>query len=244
MPGENAVNNGENSPPEVRFNAVQERITAAARRVGRAPEEVLLVGASKTVPTEKLQAYLAAGLLHTGENYVQEGVAKVTALRPQFPNVQWHLIGGLQSNKAREVVAQFDYVHSVDRTSLADALDKAARAQGKVQQILLQVKLGDEDTKSGCDVSELEALLAHCRSRDSIKVCGLMSLPPFCEELEEARGYFRELRQLRDRLAGSEAWHLSMGMSHDFEVAVEEGATMVRIGSELFGKRLPKESLL
>lgn len=197
----------------------------------------MLVGASKTVPTEKLHDYLAAGLTHTGENYVQEGVAKVTALRPQFPAVQWHLIGALQSNKAREVVTHFDYVHSVDRVSLANALDKAARAKGKVQQILLQVKLGGEETKSGCEAADLEALLAHCRNLPHIKVCGLMSLPPFCEDLEEARGYFRELRRLRDDLAGGEAWHLSMGMSHDFEVAVEEGATMVRIGSELFGRR-------
>ena len=240
MPGENDVKNRENSLEKVCLRSVEERIVAAARRVGRKPEEVILVGASKTVPTEKLQAYLAAGLRHSGENYVQEGVAKVTVLRPQFPDVQWHLIGALQSNKAREVVAHFDYVHSVDRISLADALDKAARAQGKVQQVLLQVKLGDEETKSGCDAGELEALLAHCRNRDRIKVCGLMSLPPFCEDVEEARGYFRELRQLRDSLGGGEAWHLSMGMSHDFEVAVEEGATMVRIGSELFGKRLPK----
>jgi pyridoxal phosphate enzyme (YggS family) len=240
MSEKNDVKNGENSAQEARLHSIQQRIAAAARRVGRKPEDVILVGASKTVPTEKLHGYLAAGLLHSGENYVQEGVAKVTTLRPQFSAVRWHLIGALQSNKAREVVAHFDYVHSVDRTSLADALNKAARAQGKVQQILLQVKLGDEETKSGCDAGDLEVLLAHCRNLPHIKVCGLMSLPPFCEDLEEARGYFRELRQLRDKLAQGEAWHLSMGMSHDFEVAIEEGATMVRIGSELFGKRISK----
>ena len=233
------MKSGENSPEEARrrLQAIQERIAMAARRVGRGADEVILVGASKTVPAGKLRDYLAAGLLHSGENYVQEGVAKVQTLSPQFPEVQWHLIGGLQSNKAREVVAHFDYVHSVDRVSLADALDKAARAQGKIQQVLLQVKLGGEETKSGCMAGELEALVAHCSSRENLKVCGLMSLPPFCEDSEEARSYFRELRRLRDRFAGGQAWHLSMGMSHDFEVAVEEGATMVRIGSLLFGKR-------
>lgn len=242
MPRENSIKNGENSPEEAqeRLQAIHERIAAAARRVGREPDEVILVGASKTVPAGKLRDYLAAGLLHNGENYVQEGVAKREALRPQFPGVQWHLIGGLQSNKAREVVAHFDYVHSVDRVSLADALDKAARAKGKIQQILLQVKLGGEATKSGCEAGELEALVAHCRNRENLKIRGLMSLPPFCEEPEEARSYFRELRRLRNYFAAGQAWHLSMGMSHDFEVAVEEGATMVRIGSSLFGRRPAK----
>lgn len=242
MSSENDVNSGENSPEEIqeRFQSIRERIATAARRVGREPDEVFLVGASKTVSCEKLRGYLAAGLLHCGENYVQEGIAKLQTLRPQFPAVEWHLIGGLQSNKAREVVAHFDYVHSVDRVSLADALDKAARAQGKIQRVLLQVKLGGEETKSGCVAGELGALVAHCRSRQHLKICGLMSLPPFCENAEEARGYFRELAWLRDCYADREEWHLSMGMSHDFEVAVEEGATMVRIGSSLFGKRLAK----
>lgn len=221
-----------------RFEEILTRIGGASTRAGRDPEEVLLIGAAKTVPPSTLQVFLEAGLQHCGENYVQEGMTKIGVLRPLFPHVQWHLIGALQSNKAREAVAHFDTIHSVDRISLINALDKAAAAQNKVQKILLQVNLGGEDTKAGCAVQELSTLAGTCREKSNLQLCGLMCLPPFHDDPEKMRPYFRELRRLRDKSLGQSTLQLSMGMSNDFEVAVEEGATMIRVGTALFGARL------
>ncbi len=237
--------NGENKngddDAKARLEQICARVEKACARAKRDASGVLLIGACKTVPALELKKYLEAGLQHCGENYVQEGIAKAGVLRPLFPDVKWHLIGALQSNKAREAVEHFDVIHSVDRTSLVNALDKTSRAQNKVQDILLQVNLGDESSKSGCAVSELSTLFALCEAKENLRVRGLMCLPPFDENPEFRRPYFRQLRRLRDELRdqtnGENALELSMGMSNDFEIAIEEGATMIRVGTSLFGAR-------
>ena len=245
MSGENTVQHGENRPGEnpseirARLQNICERIEAAraGREYSQGVAGIVLIGAAKTVPSEKLALFLEAGLEHCGENYVQEGVAKMKELRARFPATQWHLIGSLQSNKAREAVAHFDWIHSVDRVSLIKALDKAACEQGKIQNVLLQVNLGNEDTKSGCAPRDVSTLSAQIAERESLKLCGLMCLPPFHENPENTRPHFRELRRLRDEVLGDETLQLSMGMSHDYKIAIEESATMIRIGTALFGAR-------
>ncbi len=234
------------------------RIEAACERADRDPAGVTLIGASKTVSAVRLQEFLRAGLTDAGENYVQEGVAKISEVaRLQSvagadraatqSAVRWHLIGALQSNKARMAVSAFDLIHSVDRVSLAWSLDRAAREAGQVQDVLLQVNIGGETGKSGCAPSALPDLLAACEPLPNIAVRGLMCLPPFDENAEASRPHFRHLRELAQRelaqreLAQRElaqpGWQLSMGMSHDFEIAIEEGATMIRVGTALFGSR-------
>ena len=225
---------------------IRTRIAAACVRAGRSPDEVTLIGASKTVSPERLRPFINEGLSDLGENYVQEGIAKIEALSEY--SGRWHFIGALQSNKAREAVRCFDLVHSVDRTSLANALDKAAREAGKTQDVLLQVNIGDESSKAGCSLPDLSTLARHCASLENLSVRGLMCLPPYNEDAEQTRIYFRQMRQARENLLAELGdvfaqngekleWHLSMGMSGDFEVAIEEGATMVRIGTRLFGSR-------
>lgn len=229
------------SEARARLNEIEARLVMAGQRSGRNANDVILIGASKTVPAIELKKFLEAGLKHCGENYVQEGLAKIEVLRPLFPHVKWHLIGALQSNKAREAVENFDVIHSVDRASLVNALDKAAKAKDKVQDILLQVNLGDEGSKSGCAAGELGALFALCQEKENLTVRGLMCLPPFDEDPESRRPYFQQLRELRNELEGGRAQEppieLSMGMSNDFEIAIEEGATMIRVGTLLFGER-------
>jgi pyridoxal phosphate enzyme (YggS family) len=227
------------SPSEIHahLQTIQARIEAACENAGRNAAGVLLIGAAKTVPAEKLARFLEAGLENCGENYVQEGTGKMAQLHARFPATRWHLIGSLQSNKAREAVAHFDWIHSVDRASLVRALDKAAREESKIQEVLVQVNLGNEDTKSGCapqDVSTLAAQIGEC---ENLRLRGLMCLPPFHENPEDTRPHFRELRRLRDEVLEDETLQLSMGMSHDFEIAIQEGATMIRIGTALFGAR-------
>jgi hypothetical protein len=221
------------------YSSLKAAITAAARRVGRDPATVRLVGASKTVPVERLRQAVAAGLSILGENYLQEARQKIAALDLA---VSWHFIGHLQSNKALPAVKLFDLIHSVDRPSLARALDSAAAKINKVQDILLEVNLAREPTKSGVALADLEALLRTCAALPHLRVRGLMTMPPWFADPEEARPYFQTLRQARDRLQtlnlpGVEPAELSMGMSGDFEVAIEEGATLVRIGTALFGAR-------
>lgn len=227
---------------------IRERIARACKQAGRAPAEVSLVGAAKTVTVARLRPFVAAGLAEVGENYVQEGVTKIAALGSLASHgaVRWHLIGALQSNKAADAVAAFDLIHSVDRPALATALNKAAWARDKVQEILLQVNVGSEATKAGCAPADLLALARHCATLPNIATRGLMCLPPYHEDVELIRPYFIQLREMRDAL-----WrapdaifadcpapaHLSMGMSHDFEVAIAEGATLVRVGTALFGTR-------
>jgi pyridoxal phosphate enzyme (YggS family) len=214
------------------------RIAAACARSGRDATGVRLVGASKTVPAARLGEFIEAGLRHFGENYCQEGVAKIEALRAAEnlpPEATTHFIGALQSNKARMAVGHFDVIHSVDRISLAKAIDKAARESGKVQRVLLQVNVSGEASKGGCSPHALEELVEECDRFEHVIVEGLMALPAYEADAEKVRPSFVALRELRDRWIPGGG--LSMGMSNDFEAAIEEGATLVRLGSVLFGAR-------
>jgi len=224
------------------LRAVQERIAAAARRTGRDPARVRLLAVTKGVDQDRLRQAVAAGQLLLGENYLQEAREKIRALGPQ---VCWHFIGHLQTNKARAAVDLFHMIHSVDRLRLAQALNDAAGRLGKVQEVLLQVNLAGEESKSGAAPKDVPDLLAALVGMPPLKVSGLMAIPPWLPEAEEVRPYFRALRELRDRLAeqgltADPLPELSMGMSGDFEVAVEEGATLVRLGALIFGPRPPK----
>ena len=218
---------------------LRSRLDAACERAGRPREGVKLVGASKTVPAARLGEFFGAGLRNFGENYLQEGVVKVRHFRERDFAANWHFIGALQSNKAREAVENFALIHSVDRLSLAREIDKAARKTGVIQRVLLQVNLENEGSKAGVSPDELPSFLGEISRFENIQIEGLMSLPPFLAEVEKMRRFHRQLRELRDLMATPEnpLKQLSMGMSHDFEVAVEEGATLVRVGTALFGAR-------
>jgi len=218
---------------------VRSQIEAACARVGRSVNEVTLVGASKTVPAARLEEFYGAGLRDFGENYIQEGIEKVRYGRESGWDATWHFIGALQSNKAREAVTHFDLIHSVDRVSLAKELDKEARRVEKVQRVLIQVNIGGEESKAGCAPENLSALLDEVSKFQNLRVEGLMSLPPLRENPEDSRPFHQQLRVLRDSLASNllPLASLSMGMSRDFEVAIEEGAEFVRVGSAIFGTR-------
>jgi pyridoxal phosphate enzyme (YggS family) len=224
-----------------RVAAVRERIARAAERAGRAPDTVRLVAVSKTHPAERVREAFAAGLRDFGENRVQEAEAKVETLAElRAAGLRWHLIGHLQSNKARRAAALFDVVHSIDSRDLGLRLARLGQEAGRPLRGLVQVDLAGEATKSGLPESDLLPALEALRGAEGLQVEGLMLLPPFLEDPEAVRPYFRRLRELLEQacagglLAGRE---LSMGMSHDFEVAVEEGATLVRVGTALFGER-------
>jgi pyridoxal phosphate enzyme (YggS family) len=223
-----------------RLQAVRDRIAAACARVSRDPASVRLIGVSKTRPAADVRAAFAAGLTDFGENRVQEAETKAAELADLRPGLRWHLIGHLQANKAKKAAALFDAVHSVDGDALAARLSRAAEDEGRVLPVLVQVDLAGEETKFGLAEEHLMSTLQAMQSHASLRVAGLMALPPYADDPEQARRYFRQLRDLRDRasafglLGGGE---LSMGMSHDFEVAIEEGATMVRVGTALFGER-------
>jgi PLP dependent protein len=210
---------------------VQAQVERACRKAGRDPAGVLLIAVSKTVEVERIRAAVAAGVAALGENRVQEARDKVAALGHPVP---WHLIGSLQTNKAKDAVQLFDWVHSVDRLELARELDKRAHAAGKTVRGLLQVNLGDEPQKGGAASGEVKQLLDDMRGLGNLKIRGLMAIPPMVPDAEAARPYFRRLRELREA-TGLE--HLSMGMSADYEIAIEEGATMVRVGTAIFGPR-------
>jgi PLP dependent protein len=216
---------------------IRSRIAAAAARVGRSPDEVRIVAVTKGQPLERAREAAAAGLLDLGENRVQEALGKQAAW-PDAP-VRWHLIGHLQRNKVKLVVGRFVLIHSLDSPRLADALDAAAAASGLVQDVLLEVNAGREPQKTGVLPEGAAELLAHAAALPHLAVRGLMTIAPFTDDVNVQRRAFRELRLLRDSLATSslELAVLSMGMSSDFEIAVEEGATMVRLGTVLFGER-------
>jgi PLP dependent protein len=216
---------------------VRAAITAACKRAGREPGGVRLVAVSKTVDLERIRAAIDAGQDLFGENYLQEAKDKIEALGRQ---VSWHLVGSLQSNKARGAVELFDLIHAVDRLKLAQALDAAAARLGRVQDVLIQVNQGGEATKSGVAPEAAPALIREVTRLPYLRVLGLMTMPPWFPDPEAARPYFRTLRELRDQLRGLTGLplpELSMGMSGDFPVAVEEGATLVRVGTAIFGSR-------
>lgn len=220
---------------------VQERIARAAARSDRRPEDVIVVAASKTFPTEAIRAAYDAGVRAFGENRVQEWEAKQAELTDIKPS--WHLIGHLQSNKARRASRLFDWIDSVDDVELAAKLDDAAGETNEWLAVLIEVQVDPTETKSGVAQVDLPALAEAVIQMPHLQLRGLMAIPPFCEDPRDARPYFRRLRRLRDDLEqqfGRSFPELSMGMSHDFEIAIEEGATQVRVGSAIFGERHTK----
>ena len=222
-----------------RVAAVEARLAAACARAGRSRSEVVLVAASKSQPPEKLRAALAAGVRVFGENRVQEAAAK----RPGLPEeVEWHLLGPLQSNKARPAAELFGTVHALDRPKIFYALAAEAQRRGRVLDAFAEVNVGGEATKHGFAPEELAAALLPLADLPGLRLVGLMAIPPWEDDPQASRRWFSRLRELRDELASGGVWRhgpglLSMGMSHDFEVAVEEGATHVRVGTALFGER-------
>ncbi len=219
---------------------INKRIAEACSRAGRDRSEVKLVGVTKTVPVSRIREGIEAGLKILGENYIQEARLKMEELAGL--DVSWHFIGHLQSNKAKIAVESFDCIHTVDRESLAKELDRLAGKIGRELPVLIEVNIGEEETKSGADPRGLFSLYKQMQSMDGLIVRGLMILPPYLDDPEEVRPYFRALRELLGKLKDmsqtpEELRELSMGMSHDYEAAIEEGATMVRIGTALFGQR-------
>jgi pyridoxal phosphate enzyme (YggS family) len=223
--------------------AVRERIAAAVRRARRPADEIALMGVTKTHPPERIREAYAAGLRLLGENRVQEFAAKAGALA-DLAGAEFHMIGHLQTNKAAKAADLFSAVDSVDSVKLAVKLDAAARGLGKKLPVLIEIKVGGEAVKSGITPNsrELEDLLLAAPRFEALEFRGLMTVPPFTDDPEGSRQFFRKLRQLRDQIAARKlaAIHLdllSMGMSHDFEVAIEEGSTCVRVGTAIFGER-------
>ncbi len=222
-----------------RVAAVRERIARAAERAARPPGDVTLVAISKTHPPEAVRAAFAAGVRDFGENRVQEAEPKI-ASTADLDGPCWHLVGHLQSNKARRATALFGLIQSVDSLDLAFRLSRMGVEEGRPVRVLVQVDLAGEETKFGLAESELLPLLEALRGKEGLRIEGLMVLPPYLDDPERVRPYFRRLRSLRDRAQAAgllEGRHLSMGMSHDFEAAVEEGATIVRVGTAIFGER-------
>lgn len=223
-----------------RLEAIRKRIVAAAAACGRNPAGVRLVVVSKTVDADRVSEAIEAGAVILGESYIQEARDKFKILydRP----VQWHFIGHLQSNKAKYAVRLFDLIHSVDSFKLATALDKEARKNGKVQEILIQVNISQEKTKSGIAEDDVVDLIMQISHLANLRIRGLMTMPPFFDEPEAARPFFHQLARLREKVSarnipGVDMDELSMGMTGDFEVAIAEGATLVRIGTAIFGAR-------
>lgn len=221
--------------------SVSERIAAAAIRAGRDPDEINLVAVSKTHPPETILEAIAAGITLFGENKVQEAEGKIADVGGDA--AEWHLIGHLQSNKARKAVQLFDRIHSVDSVELAERLERICIEEDRADlPVLVQVDLAGERTKTGITESGLDELAEYLGGCSRLRFNGLMVLPPFFDDPEATRPYFVRLRSIRDKLAkqglfAAGAGELSMGMSHDFEVAVEEGATLVRVGTAIFGDR-------
>lgn len=218
---------------------IRARIDAACQRSQRDPCSVRLVAVSKTHAATSVDEAVVAGQELFGENYVQEFATKAEdVLAP----VQWHFIGSLQSNKVKYLAGRVAMIHSVDRLSLAEELDRQWGKLGKTLEILIEVNLGDEESKGGASANAAIGLIRRIATLPNLKICGLMALPPYLEDAEAVRPYFRRLRELSEQIA---AWNiegvvmreLSMGMSHDFEVAIEEGATLVRVGTAIFGSR-------
>ncbi len=221
------------------WDRVRERAAAAARRAGRDPSAVRIVAVSKTKPVALIAAAVAAGVTDLGENYVQEAATKIPAISAP---VTWHFIGHLQRNKASRAVELFDVIQTLDSAALAEALQRQAERRGRTVRVLIEVNLGGEASKTGVAPAAAEALLAAVGHHRALRVDGLMAIPPPAPSATAARPYFRALRELRERLLPAAPTNaplrdLSMGMSDDFEAAIEEGATMVRIGRAIFGER-------
>jgi hypothetical protein len=222
------------------LEVIRARIDAAVRAAGREPSSVRLVAVSKTQPAEAVSGAARAGQLLFGENYVQEFVAKAAAVAEA---VEWHFIGHLQSNKVRQLAGLATMIHSVDRLSLAREIDSQWGKLGRCCDVLLQVNVSGEASKSGTSMDEVVSLVRQIAALPHLRIRGLMTMPPFFDDPEGARPYFRRLRQIGEEIGqlgipGVVMDELSMGMSGDFEVAIEEGATLVRVGSAIFGERV------
>ena len=220
---------------------IRKRIEEACERAGRAPSEVKLVGVTKTVPVERVRDGIEAGITILGENYIQEARKKREVLSDL--SVSWHCIGHLQTNKAKVAVSCCDWIETLDRESLAVELNRLGEREGRKIPVLIQVNIGEEEAKSGVHPGELLAFFKLASKMEWLDVRGLMALPPFFDQPERARPFFRRMRELFDALkqeslTPENLTELSMGMSGDFEVAIEEGATLVRIGTALFGSRV------
>ncbi len=220
---------------------VLKRISNAAERAGRSPDTIRLIAVTKTVDRHIINRAIAMGLRDFGENRVQEAQQKVMSdeLRVKRDIVTWHFIGHLQKNKARSAVNLFDMIQTVDSFELAELINRHAEDTGKTQRAMLQVKLSNESAKTGILKENIKGIMVKLGSLRNIRIDGLMTMPPFFDDPEETRGYFKELRLVQKELEGDgfSLPELSMGMTNDFEVAIQEGATMIRVGTALFGER-------
>lgn len=220
---------------------IYKMIAHSAMKAGRNPEDIRLISVTKNVDSAVIMKALNIGLREFGENRVQEAQKKIISneLKSTMERIQWHMIGNLQKNKAKVAVELFDMIHSVDSIEVAEEINKQAEKLNKQQKILIQVKLSDEMAKHGISKDKLNELIECIKHRQNLHILGLMTIPPFFDDPEMARPYFRELKRIRDDAegAGVDLPELSMGMSNDFEVAIEEGATMVRVGTAIFGER-------
>jgi len=221
---------------------IEERIANAASKAGRNTQDIKLIAVSKTVDVERIKQAIGAGATILGENYIQETRDKIKEIGQ---GARWDFIGHLQSNKAKYAVDLFEMIHSVDRLSLAQEINRVAEKKGKKVRILVQVNISGEETKSGINPQKVRTLIGEIASMSNLSLEGLMTMPPYFDDPEKARLYFTALRELRytllqESIGGVNLQELSMGMSGDFEVAIEEGATMVRIGTAIFGERPPK----
>ena len=218
---------------------LHKEIGTAAGKAGRNPEEIKLVAVTKTVELERIKEALEAGVTAVGENRVQEARSKYEYL-PK--DIEWHLIGSLQTNKVKQAVSMFDLIHSVDRMSLAEEISKQSLKMDKIMDILIQINISGEESKHGADLAEAEELVRYAAALPGIKVKGLMTIAPFVDDPEETRPVFRGLKRVQEELRakdipGVELDYLSMGMTNDFMVAIEEGANIIRVGSGIFGER-------
>ena len=223
------------------IQSIRKRIAKAALNCSRSPEDVILLAVSKTFTVDFISEATRAGLWRFGENRVQEAAGKIPSFN-DVTDLEWHLIGHLQSNKVRRAAELFDVIHSIDSTRLAEKLNQASLEIGKKLSVLLQVDLSGEETKFGANLSQIREIVSVAGNLRGIRINGLMTIPPFFEDPERVRPYFQQLRELLETLESEQPGclghkHLSMGMSNDFEVAIQEGATIVRIGTAIFGSR-------
>ena len=223
---------------------IQEIVTVKARKVGRDPKDIKILGAIKAQPLEKILKAISCGLKFVGENYIQEARERIPFIKKKYPYVEAHFIGHLQTNKVKYAIKLFDMIETVDRISLVDELQKRLSKENKFMDILIEVKLSNEETKTGCLPENLFKLVEYILEKGkNLNLKGLMTIPPYFEDKEKVRPYFAKLRELKEKIEKKYLLNLpelSMGMSHDFDIAIEEGATIIRIGTALFGERLKK----
>ncbi|MBU8850015.1 MAG: YggS family pyridoxal phosphate-dependent enzyme [Desulfobacterales bacterium] len=222
------------------FDGINKQIMDTAISCGRKPDTVQVIAVSKRKSVETVMKGIQAGAKHFGENYIQEAIEKINIIGKE--GICWHFIGHLQSNKAKFAVKYFEYIHTVDTLKLAKEIDKQAKKIDKIQKILVQVNIGKEETKSGTGIEETIELVKQINTFENLSLQGLMCMPPYFSDPEKARTYFKLLVRIKEKIIAQKMdnasmEHLSMGMSNDFKVAIEEGSTMVRIGTSIFGKR-------